>query len=49
MGDLFQDIQEALEDGVLSFAEIATKFEVPVAWVTEVQSMLQEYNSQEIA
>lgn len=49
MSDLMIDIQEDLENGVLSFAEIATKYEVPVSWVDEINQMVQEYNSSENA
>jgi Trp operon repressor len=49
MSDLMIDIQEELEKGELSFTEIATKYEVPVAWVTEINQMVQEYNSEENA
>jgi len=46
MSDLMIDIQDDLEKGELSFAEIATKYEVPVAWVTEINQMVQEYNTE---
>jgi hypothetical protein len=46
MSDLMIDIQDDLEIGELSFTEIATKYEVPVSWVTEIASMVQEYNSE---
>ena len=36
MSDLAIDIQCDLEDGELSFAEIADKYEVPITWVIEV-------------
>lgn len=36
MSDLVLSIQEDLEKGVLSFAEIAQKHEVPTSWVDEV-------------
>ena len=36
MSDLAIDIQCALEDGELSFAEIAAIYEVPITWVIEV-------------
>ena len=49
MNSLLIDIQEDLEDGVLSFAEIATKHEVPLQWVDEIAYMVQEYNSSENA
>jgi len=41
MSDLMLDIQEDLEEGILSFAEIAAKYEVPITWVIEaVENML---------
>jgi len=41
MSDLAIDIQCDLEEGILSFAEIAAKYEVPVTWVVEaVENML---------
>jgi hypothetical protein len=46
MSDLMIDIQEDLEKGELSFAAIATKYEVPVSWVTEINQMVQEYNTE---
>lgn len=49
MSDLMIDIQDDLEIGELSFAEIATKYDVPVAWVDEINQMVQEYNSEENA
>jgi hypothetical protein len=49
MSDLMIDIQEDLENGELSFAEIATKYEVPFQWVDEIASMVREYNSEENA
>ena len=36
LSDIAIDIQCALEDGELSFAEIAERNEVPIAWVIEV-------------
>jgi hypothetical protein len=49
MSDLMIDIQDDLEKGELSFTEIATKYEVPFQWVTEINQMVQEYNSEENA
>jgi hypothetical protein len=46
MSDLMIDIQEELEIGELSFAAIATKYEVPFQWVNEIASMVQEYNTE---
>ena len=46
MSDLMIDIQDELERCELSFAEIATKYEVPFQWVDEIASMVQEYNSE---
>ena len=36
LSDIAIDIQCALEDGELSFAEIAAIYEVPITWVVEV-------------
>ena len=42
MSDLLIDIQEDLDEGILSFAEIAAKYEVPVSWVVEVLEICNE-------
>lgn len=42
MSDLMIDIQEDLDEGILSFAEIATKHDVPVSWVVEVLEICNE-------
>ena len=42
MNDLCIQIQEDLEAGKLSFAEIAAKHEVPSSWVSEVAKALQD-------
>jgi len=42
MSDLLIDIQEDLEEGILSFAEIAAKHDVPVTWVVEVLEICNE-------
>lgn len=42
MNELAIDIQEDLEKGILSFAEIAAKHEVPSSWVSEVAKALQD-------
>ena len=36
MSNLVLSIQEDILDGHLTFAEIATKHEVPVSWIAEV-------------
>lgn len=36
MKNLFEDIAEEIERGDLSFAQIATKYNVPINWVDEV-------------
>lgn len=36
MSDLVMDIQEDIEEGILTYAEIAFKYEIPVSWVIEV-------------
>ena len=40
LSDIAIDIQCALEDGELSFAEIAAIYEVPITWVVEVAESL---------
>lgn len=40
MSDLAIDIQCDLEDGELSFAEIAERHDVPINWVVEVAESL---------
>lgn len=42
MSELVIDIQEDLEKGILSFAEIAAKHEVPSSWVVEVADAMRE-------
>jgi len=42
MSELLIDIQEDLDEGILSFAEIAAKYEVPVTWVVEVLEICNE-------
>lgn len=49
MGDLMIDIQNDLNEGNLSFAEIAAKHNVPVSWIDETwlemnESMLELAN-----
>lgn len=43
---LFMSIQEDLEDGELSFAEIAVKNEVPISWVEEVADEMTDRQSE---
>ena len=43
MGDLLISIQEDLNAGRLSFAEIATKYEVPFDWVDSVAAEMAEH------
>ena len=47
MRDLIIDLQEEIQLGVLSFAEIARKYEVPVSWVAEAWDMLCEQEAEE--
>jgi predicted XRE-type DNA-binding protein len=42
MSNLFIQLEEAIEAGAMSFAEIATFYEVPQSWVAEVAKQLQE-------
>ena len=42
MSDLALDIQEAIEAGELTFAEIAAKYNVPLDWVVQVNEELAE-------
>ena len=49
MSSLALDIQEAIEAGELTFAEIAAKYEVPIDWVQCVFEQLDqepEYDGQ---
>ena len=40
MNDLVIDLMDEIREGFLSFDEIATKYEVPVAWVNEAAEMV---------
>ena len=42
MSELAIDIQEAIEAGELTFAEIAAKYNVPLDWVVQVNEELAE-------
>lgn len=42
MSNLFIQLEEAIEAGQLSFAEIAQQYEVPRSWVDEVARQLAE-------
>ena len=42
MSSLALDIQEAIEAGELTFAEIAAKYNVPLDWVVQVNEELAE-------
>lgn len=42
VSNLFIDLEEAIEAGQMTFAEIATHFEVPRSWVDEVARQLAE-------
>jgi hypothetical protein len=42
MSNLVFDIQKDILDGPLTFAEIASKYEVPVSWVAEVYCEMVE-------
>jgi predicted transcriptional regulator len=42
MGELILDIQTALEEGNLSFREIAYRFEVPYDWVVTIAEEMAE-------
>lgn len=44
MSDLAIDIQTDLEQGILSHAEIADKYEVPLYWVTDIAENNLELN-----
>ena len=46
MSDLAIDIQTDLEQGILSYAEIAYKHEVPLSWVDEVAENILELNDE---
>jgi hypothetical protein len=40
--DMLYDIMEALEEGELTYAQIAEKFQVPIEWVEEASCMADE-------
>ena len=42
VSNLFVGIQEAIEAGQLTFAEIAAQYEVPRSWVDEVARQMAE-------
>lgn len=42
VSDLFIQLEEAIEAGKLTFAEIAMEYEVPRSWVDEVAKQLAE-------
>ena len=46
MSDLMIDLQDEVRLGVLSFAEIARKYEVPVSWVQEAWDELCEQEAE---
>lgn len=43
MKDMVMDIEGLLYDG-LSYAEIANQLDIPVRWVVEVASAMQQYD-----
>jgi hypothetical protein len=43
MSNLVLEIQEDLEAGILSFAEIAFKHECPISWVEDVHQEMVAY------
>ena len=40
MNDLVIDLMDEIREGFLSFEDIAAKYEVPTAWVTEAAEMV---------
>ncbi len=46
MRDLIIDLQAEIQLGVLSFAEIAQKYEVPTSWVNEAWNLLCEQEAE---
>lgn len=46
MHSLIVDIQTEIQLGVLSFSEIAQKFEVPTSWVNEAWDLLCEQEAE---
>ena len=42
VSNLFIQLQEAIEAGELTFAEIAAQYEVPRSWVDEVARQMAE-------
>lgn len=43
MRDVLIDIQCDIEDGKLTFAQIAKKYDVPYKWVVDAYIMMQEF------
>lgn len=48
MSNLMLEIQEVIEEGNLSFQQIAAKFDVPVSWVDEAAKELQDQYGEEM-
>ena len=46
MSDLLIDIQDEIELGVLSFPQIARKYDVPLSWVTDTWEGLCEQEAE---
>ena len=42
MANLILDIQDDIAEGLLSFQEIATKYQVPLSWVDEAWTELTD-------
>jgi predicted XRE-type DNA-binding protein len=48
ISNLFIQLEEAIEAGQMTFAEIATFYEVPRSWVDEVARQLAERYADEV-
>lgn len=46
MSELALEIETAIDDGELTFAQIAEKFNVPLDWVLDVAYQIPEYLSE---
>ena len=48
VSNLFIQLEEAIEAGQMTFAEIAEQYEVPQSWVAEVAKQLAERYADEV-
>lgn len=48
MSDLFISIQDDIEQGILSFQQIARKYDVPMSWVNDAwDALCEQYEEEE--